>query len=695
MEDSRRLVAFEADGSTLRVRDALHEGALALRAGREVDPQPALTDLFAFPVDDAVSFETDCLCVSSITSATLRDESGDHLGMFSGHTVEQPRGTYVLGIEGSVKVYVRIPDVALTGGYESVERDDATLRVTLAEPRTVTVGARSLHERPEATITVPDDPAAFAEALPYLGASIKEFSPERSWPTLRGHPPAISRGESLRVPDGLERPETGVTIRVPTTYASLYEVAPLAYYLGAAVEPAETPELVLANGYVEPLETPEASLAERADAVLRRTLLMDSLVRVGGYFSNSRYEYEAIAGELPFYPPELYDATVSDQLMEYLEVSPSLLDRHLPDRPLRATLRDGPAGAELVPHLVHDLASIAVDRQESRPSGSADDAVGLSADGAVGCSDDDAVAVGRSARPVPPGETLLVREAYETALDRSPPEATDAEILIVSGDDDPGAWREVRDAATDGIEPAVAAADLLVDPTVREFDAAIGDGYDLVLCLLSATDGGIACADGVAEPTALGSTPAWGMLLAGSDALGVAASLCERGVVTALATDERPAPGTVGRLLRCLVRGHSFAVAARFLGREEVGAYRTVGAQPRSVLLRDGESIPFLLDLTAEAVDGYRVTLWGHPTAENRTGGVCLLHEDVTLDTLQLSGSAVDHPVPCSAEQAASLLADPDYLVRLNGDSYHGEPEPTPEFVRESAREWLDGEASR
>ncbi|WP_426961905.1 hypothetical protein [Haloparvum alkalitolerans] len=681
MEDPRRLVAFEADGSSLRVRDTLHGEAITLRAGRDVDPKPALTDLFVVPVDDAVSFRTDGLRIGPHTGAIVRSDTGDHIGGFSEDWVDHPRGTYVVDIGGPVKLYVRIPDTGLSGGYETLERNGGTLHLEFDGDRTVTVGARSHHERPEARITVPDDPTALAEAFSYLGSSIKEFSPERSWPTLRGHPPAIARGDELRIPDALSKPQSGVTVRVPPTYAALYEVAPLAFYLGAEVVPGERPELHLENGYVEPLETPTEPLADRVDALLGRVLLLDSVVRVGGYFSNARHEYDEIAGDLPFYPPELYDASLSAQLMEYLEVSPSLLDPHVPERPLRATLRDDPVDAELIPHLLNDLASVSVDRDGERSS--------------IGTGDRDALAVGRTGRPVASGETLLVPGAYEAGLDRSPREVSDGEVLFVIDGEQAAAWRGVRDAVTEELDPTVSVGDVLVDPTSEALAAALGDGYDLVCCLRPAVDGGVACADGVLSPDEVDAVDAWGLLLAGPEALDVSAALCDREVVTALATADPPTPTTVRRLLRCLVRGHGFAEAARFVGSQELGDHWTVGAQPRPVFRREGGSIPIRVSVESEAPDSYRLSVWTHFVRENRLGSVTALYDDATPDAFQLTGSDVEQPVARSAEKVAELLRDPDYIVRLDGTPYHGETEPTPAFVREFVSERLDDEASR
>ena len=187
-------IGFEADGETLRVRDALEGEALLLRTDRELDPQPALTELFPFPVDRAISFETGSISIPAYSAVLVRDEHGEFVAQLD-EAMELPRGSYCFGVSGVMKALIRVTDVEVdaTGMAGS-----GPVELTFDRPRTVSVGARSLHTEPEATITVPDDPAALAEAVSVLGSSIKEFSPERSWPTLRGYPPRIQRDERPR-----------------------------------------------------------------------------------------------------------------------------------------------------------------------------------------------------------------------------------------------------------------------------------------------------------------------------------------------------------------------------------------------------------------------------------------------------------------------------------------------------------------
>ncbi|MFC7165306.1 hypothetical protein [Halospeciosus flavus] len=313
-----------------------------------------------------------------------------------------------------MKTYVLVPDSAFTGYYRDYDELGTGPSLEFESETRVFLGVRSPHDRPQATITVPDDPSAIATAVSALGSALKEYSCERSWPTLRGHPPAIERGGELHVPDVLEKPDTGVTIALPPTYADVYRVAPLAYYLGADVVTAAgiDPELRLDVGHTEPLRRPGRTLEASVDRLLARCLLLDSLVRIDGYYSFTRYEYDEVAPHLPFYPPELYGESLDAQLMEYLEVPFDVLEPYVPQWPTTAVLRPDPGDVEVVPSLLDPLSRIHV--------APADESAGASATGPEHDSNLDSrlfdpTVTAYAGRTPPVGETRLVPAAFENA----------------------------------------------------------------------------------------------------------------------------------------------------------------------------------------------------------------------------------------------------------------------------------------
>ncbi|KPN29872.1 hypothetical protein SY89_00592 [Halolamina pelagica] len=263
---------------------------------------PATDAWFDVPVDDAVSLETSSLRFHNLLSVFLRDDDGTEHGKVTAEPFEiDSHGTFI-DVNAALKLLIYVERGTMRGSV--VENDDgpADTVVSFETATRVVVGARSTHEVPVSSMTVTEDSADLMDAVSLLGASVKEWSAERSWPTLRGHPPAIELGTERDIPDRLSVPDTGVTIGIPPETASIYRVAPLSYYLGADLVAHDRAELRLGSKHVEPLGAGR-DLEASVDELLARCLLLDSLVRIGGYYSIPRLEYDELAPELPFYPP--------------------------------------------------------------------------------------------------------------------------------------------------------------------------------------------------------------------------------------------------------------------------------------------------------------------------------------------------------------------------------------------------------
>ncbi|WP_435096783.1 hypothetical protein [Halarchaeum sp. P4] len=664
------LVAFNVEGAALTVRDEMTGSSCVFATGEEVDPYRVSTDRFLFPVDAAVSFETDSLELPANAGVYVRSEDGDVLGFPSESPTRYPTGTYYVEVDSYCKLYLKVFDAALE---TTMERHHGTGAATLSfdGPTRVALGARSRHRTPAATITVPDDPGALREALPYLASSVKEWSCERSWPTLRGHPPRIERGDELDIPTHLSKPETGVTIAVPETYDALYTVAPLAYYLGADVVPGESPELHLANGFVEPLNGSETSLTERSRRLLSRCLFLDSLVRVGGYYSLERQEYEAVAGELPFYPPELYDSSIPEQLMEYLEVDGRVLEDYRLHWTYDAVLRDDADDAPLLPHLLDFPAPIRVDDDASPAS---------------------AVCTGQSGGAIPNGATRLSAAAFEHSLDNPPEEVADARVALLGADGDAtdalsavllgDQHREVR-------EPFDLVTD---DPTQDAVRRAIEGDSDFVHVGAPVTEAGIACADSVLDPATLTDVEARTVSLTGplAEAGPVLDSLVERGARAGVVAEAMPARA-LGQVVGRVLSGAPLVHAVRWseFDAERV-AHRFAGNASVAVVSREGTVGIKEFRVESREPDGHRlrVAAWGGSIA-GRMGGTSAVELPYVTNEYRLSGQYVAQPGLLSSEEVAELFNDRDGVYVLNGEVDQHEEAMTPEAVRESARRAL------
>ncbi|WP_020221790.1 hypothetical protein [Halarchaeum acidiphilum] len=566
---------------------------------------------------------------------------------------------------------MKVFDAAFEAMTEHHHGPDAAT-VAFDEPARVAVGARSRHERPAGAITVPDDPSALLEALPYLASAVKEWSPERSWPTLRGHPPRIERGDELSVPASLSRPETGVTLAVPATYESLYAVAPLAYYLGADVVEAREPELRLDNGYHRSLGDGAVSTDE-ATALLERCFFLDSLVRTAGYYDIPRQEYEAVAGALSFYPPSVYEQSVVEQLMEYLEAPRSAFDEYVPRARYAAVLRDEPTDAPLLPFLARDLVPVAVGDDRGATSR--------------------ALVTGHSAPPIPDGDTRLSVAGFEHALSKPTRDVTAERIALLGVDD---AARESLSTVLIGEEHRDVDEPFELDaaaPTTAAVRDALESEYGFVHVGAPLTDAGFACRDGVLDPASLHAISARVVSVVGDTDVGGAVldALIERGARAGVASpsfDARAVGRTVGRFLS----GAPIERAVGWSGAD--GPFRFAGdVSACPVVLGGGVPIPQYV-IRSSGFDRHRLWTRAWWSGFNVAGGVTALYGEHVADLYRLVGTEVEQPPSLSSEEVAALCNERDAVYVLNGDVYQHGHGVTPDEVRQSAARALADRSS-
>lgn len=706
------LVSFRPlpDLPGVEIRDEVEDLTYTLRTDAPPTLEPADAEAFPFPVDEAVAFTGEKLWVQQI-GMSLRDADGEHLGGFV--EIEQlPRGTYYAEIGFSAKTYVRFEDAGVRAYSPVEDRRGGEAVFSLSRPTRIVVGTRSAHTCPSGVIETPPDPASLMEAFSHLGSAIKEFSPERSWPRLRGHPPAVELADDLRVPSQVTKPDTGITITAPETYESVYATAPLAYYLGATVEPGDVPALHTPSGLEYRLETAGESLEEAIDRVLVQCFFLDTLTRIGGYYDFDRREYERVAPHLPFYPPALYDEPVWKQVEQYLEVDFSDVAPHVPRWPVRATLRPIAEDATAIPWLLDDLALVhtadtpvdtgraltvvtgrfetsdrslcdrsILDPTEERSSPSAGDAP----TGPSLVTDYDAYATPE----VPATDGILVEAAYENQFDRQRWDVDGAPVTVVCND--PSLRDEVERVAEryrtrEGAPPLD--VDTVHDATTARLRGLLESDVGFLYYLGPTTESGFDCADGVlgvASIAACGATT-FALTPTATPALGVelvergssAGIVARRGAATADAVD------AVGRVADLLNVGVPFATAVHLAGIADAGAeYVLVGDGELELAEQETGVGVYFLDVDSRSPDAHVVT--GTPLigSEHRIGSVAALGTDTDYDNVQLSGNCVT-----KQEMTTDELLDffgKNIVVRLNGGPVRRSEQLTVDDVVSSA----------
>lgn len=333
------------DDAGLTVTDHIENTQFEVYTDRAVDPVATPEDAHYFPVDASVTVETASVEIPRV--AVVETRAGDGTLLTRGDSYCMPDGTYHVGIDPApTKLYL-----AFDAGF-SVSTTERTTRIGLDAPSEVTLGFRSLHQVPAGTIETPTDPESLMEAVSLLGSALQTTSPERSFPTLRGHPPLIEPGDELRVPDRIEPLDSGVRIVVPPAYEYLYPVVSLAYYFAADVVPGNEPRIE-GDGWSHSLEP---DFERRTAEILRQSFHLDCLVRTEGFYPVDLHERETTDLDLDW--GRLYDLPLAERLGEYLAVPFERIEPELPQWTLTTDVRPDPGNVEMLPFVAGELSIV-------------------------------------------------------------------------------------------------------------------------------------------------------------------------------------------------------------------------------------------------------------------------------------------------------------------------------------------------
>lgn len=354
-------ISFDSDSNGVVIQDPIERRTCTIGTFEAVTPVPADTRSFRFPVDEAVRLSTGGFGLSTPVAVYVRDETGEMLRSIEGiEHVELPAGTYSIELCTPIKLYVQVDGAfSITASFDEMTFD-------FGSKTDVVIGGRSFHRRPSGTVTTTTDPTDVMAAISTFGSALKTLSPERSFPTLRGHPPAIELGDELHVPDDLLPPETGITIEIPPEYESIFPATPLAYYFGAELVPGNTPRIVT-DGFEHSLRTARG-FENEIERVLKGTFLLDCITRTEGLYTVDLYEREEIESIVDLDFAALYDAPLAERVETYLSVPFAVIEEFVPDWQVTTHISPTSDNVEIVPFLVDDLALIRTPRGKEVPA---------------------------------------------------------------------------------------------------------------------------------------------------------------------------------------------------------------------------------------------------------------------------------------------------------------------------------------
>ncbi|WP_115862449.1 CHAT domain-containing protein [Halorussus litoreus] len=653
------------DTTGLAVVDPIETRRFTASTPTALDPSPADPESFRFPVSSACTVEARALDLPYPVLMYVWRRGGEMLtDLTSESSAELPPDEYLLELNTPVKIYVQIE------AGVSVESDVDSMRIEFDRPAEIVVGARSFHDSPETTVTTTDEPEDVMAAVSTFGSVLKTTTPERSWPTLRGHPPRVERGDELSIPDDLDAPETGITVEVPPNLESIYPVAPLAYYFGATVVPGERPRLTV-GGFERRFDAGEG-FEEEVVRTVKQAFLLDCVVRTEGYYPIEMADRNRVESRVDLDFAALYDAPFDEQLEAYFSVPYSTLADAMPTWHRVTFVRPTPRNVEALPYLVNDFSIL---RTPPRPSyeptetkrrtrTALDDFKRAPPEGEVGDSHgaDSPATKTRTAttrRGVPPVEdyvqtpdvdaleqawvgegtpvrgTKVLPEAFENdgaATSRGEDSATEdgvVDITVVCNDE---AMREEWDAVAEVYGPREA---ISFDPSVH-FDVTTDELRDVlqtptdIFHYVGHIDGrGFECADGVLDARELDEVRMQTFLLNACRSYGQGVALVEAGSnggIVSLGNVGNPAAVELGETMAKLFQGGFSVGSALAVTREAtfVGSRYVAVGDPGFTVTGSGDVIP-LLYVVDDTTDGeLTLTLRGYPTRDHPIGSLSL-----------------------------------------------------------------------
>lgn len=657
-----------------------------------VEPKPVSTDGFPFAMDAAVEIRTTGISLPTMPDVNVQDESGSVVASTADQqAVRLPAGTYVLDFgELPFRTYFRV------SGALEIRSENVVTDVRFDEERPVRIAVRTRQNRPPGTITVTDGVEDAMRAVSLFGSMLKTTTPDRSFPTLRDHPPLVERGETFSAPEGVEPPETDIELFVPPERERVYPAAPLAAYLGASLEPGDG--RLVAGEFEYSLEGPEG-YETTVNRTLRQVFFLDCLVRSNERLQIELDERERVESLVDFDLDALFDAAPADRLETYLSVPHERLKPEMPPWYLSADVVPTPDNVELLPFLARDLAFVrtttaqrpvekvaapetydAFFRAASGESTTNDGSVAESGDSAVGS---DVFEVEHDPRTLEqawagPGFPLRANKFTVDSLrrhaERVGERRSTLDVQVAITDERMGASETIEERyGTEGLANESWSMDVSVDwnVTTDELTALLESDADVFHYIGHVAEEGFQCVDGHLDARMLDTVGVQAFLLNACRTYEQGMALVERGSyggVVTLSKVGNEVAVDVGRALAGLLNeGLTLRSSLSVVHDHFLTGYRYVSLGDGGLTLRGSvEGVPNVLRLERRDEETFLVEHLPFLTPRFGPGSTFKSHVKSSVP-YSLSGS-VQGPFVCTEEWLREILAPDSKLVIADGE---------------------------
>jgi hypothetical protein len=593
-----------------------------------------------------------------------------------GAEIDLPAGRYTVELCPPIKCYLRVE------GPLSVTADADGIDLRTGGD-VIDLGARSHHERPEATVTVTDDPRDVMAALSTFGSALKTTSVERSYPTLRGHPPAVEIGDELDIPDSLDAPDTGVTVEVPPELRYVYPVASLAYYLGATVEPGPEPRLVTDSGFSHALSGPHG-FEETVAQTLKQLFLLDCCTRTEGYYTVDLHERRAVAGAVDLDFAALYDAPLAEQIEAYLDVPYDVVAEQVPEWKLTTHVAPTAENAELLPFLVTDLAVIRLPSKRATAESTAQlealsaftrdgftrsaSEQSLGSPSLVQPEQTDSIEQSWAGENAPFGASKSSIQAFRNRLDREP-SAGDIDITVVCNDAAMGEEGDLAQQVYGSRDHLPFDVQTYRNLSVDALRAVIETDADFLHYIGHIDADGFQCADGRLDARDIGTVGVDAFMLNACRSYEQGMALLDGGAVGGVGTLAEVINSGAVRVGRTMVRllNQGFPLRAALTiakGESIVGGQYIVVGDGNVDVVQPESGLPILLELEGEGPE-YALTINSYPNADKGVGSLIQPFVEGTVE--YFLGSGKHGPFTVTESEIRESFALEEVPVRYDG----------------------------
>ena len=523
--------------------DPIERRRCTILTDEPVSPSTGTPQSFQFPVETAVDIETTGLHAPFAGHAYVRDGNSIVAEVVNDYEQRFPSGSYNIELTGLIKVYLEF------SGAFTAKQAGSSVSIEFDRKTSVHIGSRSLHTRPAATISTTADPSDILRAISTFGSALKTLSPERSFPTLRGHPPDLELDDELSIPPELEPPCRDIRIEVPAQYKYVYPIAPLAYYLGIPTETGDEPRIV-GDGINYSLSHP-AGFPRGVQEVLQRVFFLDCITRTEGLYPVDLFEREQTENRIDLDFASLYNASNADRIQAYLDVPFNVIEDIVPDWRLAAHVEPTAASAPMLPYLANDLALITMADPEPIPDATlapvtAGFTRGASTTTRGGSSTQSAQFVRPTGGPqametawvsdgTPVEATKAVPAAYQNRFGRTPQDER-ISIAVVCNSPDMEQERAVVNEVYGNHESMPFAVDVQENLATDELRELLAQDFNFIHYIGHIDDDGFRCADGRLDVSLIDDVAPEAFFLNACQSYDQGLSLIESGAIGGIVT---------------------------------------------------------------------------------------------------------------------------------------------------------------